>query len=606
VALPQNVLSSEPIVAAFKSPRDRVKLPLIDYELGGDDIQDPAHGLRVKVWTGRYSAGVFTLEADDVPAVAIYSRADVVEFSFTFDQNMQPFLAFQLANGFAYYRWFDATVSAFVVEQLPPGSLHPRCALDDKRASQGSVSDIVLAYIRDAALIVREQRDRFDTEYVLAEELTGYRLDNVGMNKVLRFQFKLIGPSVTADPLTEPGITPVLTSLSPSSRQEDLGAFTLVVNGANFMGSGRSTVFFDGSPLATTFETSARLTALVPAGAVDDAGSFDVFVHTSQPLTGSEDSNTLPFTVVGVPTIVDDGTGLEPPRVSIGDPAFSLAVHGTNFTPTTVVRFEGSPRVTHYGSSTVLTADMLAEDIDSLGSFLIDANEPGVGTSNAVPLFVVAPIPEITDIEPPEAFAGFGAVIVTVTGSRFDPTSVVNFNGSPRATSYIDENTLEALFTDDDMATAQHAEVTVTRAPQTSLPFEFRVRVLILEPMLRAATWVRAEEEPIATPVNAVYRYVQRTGTIVGVSIVTGEDVDGDCVIDIRKVPTVDFPPDSGDSIVGGSPPEISSGRTYVDAVLSGWDVAVTEGDCLAFVLESCANFSFVSVELEIEETPPS
>jgi len=604
--LPQNVLSSEPIVAAFKSPRDRVKLPLIDYELGGDDIQDPTHGLRVKVWTGRYSGGVFTLEASDVPAVAIYSRADVVEFSFTFDQNMQPFLAFQLANGFAYFRWFDATVSAFVVTQLPEGSLHPRCALDDKRAGQGSVSDIVLAYLRDAALIVRAERDRYETEYTLAEDLTGYRLDNVGMNRVLRFQFKLIGPSVTADPLTEPAITPVLTSLSPSSRQEDLGAFTLIVNGANFMPVGRSTVFFDGAPCPTTYESATRLTALVPAGSVDDAGSFDVYVHTSAPITGAEDSNVLPFTVVGVPTIVDDGTGLEPPRASIGDPAFTLTVHGTNFTPTTVIRIDGAERVTHYTSSVLLTADMLAEDIDSLGSFLIDANEPGVGTSNAVPLFVVAPIPTITDIEPPDAFAGFGAVIVTVTGTRFDPSSVVNFNGSPRATSYIDENTLEALFTDDDMATAQHADVTVTRAPQTSLPFEFRVRVLILEPMLRAATWVRAEETAIETPTNAVYRYVQRTGTIVGVSIVTGEDVDGDCQIDIRKVPAVDFPPAGGDSIVAAAPPEIVAGRTYIDAVLTGWDTAVTEGDCLAFVLESCAAFSFVSVELEIEETPPS
>ena len=124
-----------------------------------------------------------------------------------------------------------------------------------------------------------------------------------------------------------------------------------------------------------------------------------------------------------------------------------------------------------------------------------------------------------------------------------------------------------------------------------------------LPALLRAATWVRAEAQPIETPVNAVYRYVQHAGRVVGVAIAAG-DGEGACVIDIRKSPTASFPPAEGDSIVGATPPQIVAGRTYVDHVLGDWNVALAEGDWLAFVLKSCAGFSFVSVEIEIEGTP--
>jgi hypothetical protein len=66
----------------------------------------------------------------------------------------------------------------------------PKCSLDDKRQLQVSRSDIILAYIREGALYARQQRDRFDTEYLLKSDVGGY-LRRIGMNVQQRFQFDI-------------------------------------------------------------------------------------------------------------------------------------------------------------------------------------------------------------------------------------------------------------------------------------------------------------------------------------------------------------------------------------------------------------------------------
>ena len=187
--LPDNVLSTLVISASFQSPRDAPTRPLIDYEMGGIGISDPSKGLMVKSWRGQYIDGDFILDALAVAPVTVYSRVDVSEFSFTFDQNMKPFLTFVDPTG-AYYRWYDATIPGYAVVALPAGSITPKCSLDDKRAAQSSSSDIILAYVRAGTLYYRQQRDRFGVEYLLNSVIGGY-LVQVGMNKIWRFQFEI-------------------------------------------------------------------------------------------------------------------------------------------------------------------------------------------------------------------------------------------------------------------------------------------------------------------------------------------------------------------------------------------------------------------------------
>ena len=196
--LPNGVLSTVPVPAAFQPPHDRVKERLIDYELGGRAIQDPSEGLEVKVWTAEADeqTGSIMLSAPGVTPVEFLVVPGVQEISLAFDQNMQPALAYLTADG-AFLYWFDTTLPGFTTLALPAGSRSPRISLDDKRARQTAISDIVLAYIRGDKLYARAQRDRFSIEYELAEiPLAEYReLGQIGMNvgALPRFQFQLRG-----------------------------------------------------------------------------------------------------------------------------------------------------------------------------------------------------------------------------------------------------------------------------------------------------------------------------------------------------------------------------------------------------------------------------
>lgn len=187
--LPHNVLSTTAVSAGFLPPRNAVPVPLIDYDEGGIALSDASAGLQVKAWRCRWIAGQFIVDAIGTPPTVIYSRDNVTEFSFTFDQNMQPFLTF-VDNTGPYYYWFDTTVPGFVLVSLASDVITPKCALDDKRLPELGSSDIILAYIREGNLYYRQQRDRFGVERLLASDIGG-TLRRVGMNLVYRFQFEI-------------------------------------------------------------------------------------------------------------------------------------------------------------------------------------------------------------------------------------------------------------------------------------------------------------------------------------------------------------------------------------------------------------------------------
>jgi glucose/arabinose dehydrogenase len=72
-------------------------------------------------------------------------------------------------------------------------------------------------------------------------------------------------------------------------------------------------------------------------------------------------------------------TALHPSAAIKGDPALTLTVDGTGFTPATVLRWNGSPRSTTYISRTRLTALIPASDIDSAGSATLTVTNPSPG-----------------------------------------------------------------------------------------------------------------------------------------------------------------------------------------------------------------------------------
>jgi hypothetical protein len=70
--------------------------------------------------------------------------------------------------------------------------------------------------------------------------------------------------------------------------------FSLTIHGAGFVSE--STINWNGTPLATTFESAGKLTAVVPAGNVSTPGTVNVTVVSPAPGGGS--SNPVPFTII--------------------------------------------------------------------------------------------------------------------------------------------------------------------------------------------------------------------------------------------------------------------------------------------------------------------
>ena len=63
--------------------------------------------------------------------------------------------------------------------------------------------------------------------------------------------------------------------------------------------------------------------------------------------------------------------GLSPSGAMAGGPGFTLTVTGTNFNSNCVVSFGGNERITTFVNATQVTAEILAADIQTAGTFKV-------------------------------------------------------------------------------------------------------------------------------------------------------------------------------------------------------------------------------------------
>jgi hypothetical protein len=208
---------------------------------------------------------------------------------------------------------------------------------------------------------------------------------------------------------------PTITSISPTSTTAGSAQFTLTVNGTKFVST--STVNWNGSALTTTFVSSIKLTAIVPAANVATAGTASITVVNPPP--GGGTSNSVTFTINNpVPTT----TSISPSCTAAGNADFTLTVNGTNFVATSTVNWNGSPLATSFVSSTQLATTVPASLVATSGtaSIAVVNPSPGGGTSNAQP-FTIANTPAITSLLTATGPVGV-AFSYTITATN-NPTS---------------------------------------------------------------------------------------------------------------------------------------------------------------------------------------
>ncbi|MGH9847575.1 MAG: IPT/TIG domain-containing protein, partial [Blastocatellia bacterium] len=165
---------------------------------------------------------------------------------------------------------------------------------------------------------------------------------------------------------------PAITSLSPTAAAVGGAAFTLTVNGTNFLPE--SVVRLNSNTRATTFVSATRLMAAISAADIAAAGSAAITVVNPAPGGGTSNAVNLPINNPS-PSL----SSLSHAMTTSGGPGFTLTVNGSRFLPASVVRWNGMDRATTFVSDTRLMAEIPASDLVAPGAAQVTVFNPPPG-----------------------------------------------------------------------------------------------------------------------------------------------------------------------------------------------------------------------------------
>jgi hypothetical protein len=245
---------------------------------------------------------------------------------------------------------------------------------------------------------------------------------------------------------------PSISSLSPSSATSGGAAFTLSVNGSNFVAG--SIIKWGSTPLTTLFSSSAKLTAAVSTTLIASAAAPSVTVVNP----GGAASGGVTFSVTSnasAPSL----SALTPNSAAAGGAAFTLSATGANFVSGATVMWGGTALTTKFSNSGKLTASVPANLITVPGGLNIQVMNPGASTSGAVAFTVTAP--SIRSLSPGSEMATGSAFTLTVAGASFVSGSALYLNHTSVITSFVSAGELLATVPASLVATAGTLNVTV-------------------------------------------------------------------------------------------------------------------------------------------------
>ncbi len=200
------------------------------------------------------------------------------------------------------------------------------------------------------------------------------------------------------------------------------------------------------------------LTAVVPIGDLATAGTASVTVVNPSP--GGGTSSPLTFTINNpVPVL---GALVQTSAIA-GTAGFTLTVNGTSFVNGAVVQWNGVALVTTFVSATQLMAAVPAGDIATGGtaSVTVANPAPGGGSSAALTFTINDPVPTLGTLSQTTASAGSAAFVLTLTGTNFVGSTVVNWNGVPLATTFVSATQVTAMVPAADLLAGATISVTV-------------------------------------------------------------------------------------------------------------------------------------------------
>ncbi len=213
------------------------------------------------------------------------------------------------------------------------------------------------------------------------------------------------GGSSSSTPPSQNNPIPTISSLSPTSTSAGGAAFTLTVNGSNFLSV--STAQWNGNNRTTTYVSASQLTTSITASDIAAGGTWQVTVVNPSP--GGGTSSAVAFNTNNpAPTV----TTISPNSSEQVSTAFTLSVVGANFTTESQVNWNGA----ELGNTTLVNSNLLtlqmpanATATSSPDSVTVVNPSPGGGTSNSAGFSVPCPIPATNTAASTQTHARLGA-----------------------------------------------------------------------------------------------------------------------------------------------------------------------------------------------------
>ncbi|QOY86917.1 beta strand repeat-containing protein [Paludibaculum fermentans] len=201
---------------------------------------------------------------------------------------------------------------------------------------------------------------------------------------------------------------PKISAIAPNAATVGGPAFTLAVTGTGFTSD--ALVYFSSIPLTTTFVSSTRLDAAVPASYLNFASVVPITV-----VTASGGSAAVSLTVTDPPPPTPAVAGVSPASVDAGTSGFALSVTGSGFVQGSKVLWSGSPLTTTFQSAGALTAQVPPQLAALSGRFNISVSNPAGTTSNSTAPVSVLPV--LSSASPSSAAWNGAAFTLTATGA---------------------------------------------------------------------------------------------------------------------------------------------------------------------------------------------
>lgn len=160
-------------------------------------------------------------------------------------------------------------------------------------------------------------------------------------------------------------------------------------------------------------------------------------------------------------------TSISPAKVAAGSTALTLTISGSGFVSTSTVAVGSTSEATTYVSATQLTATVPAAQLTNGAELVVTVSNGTTASSGATTnLEVDNPAPVLTSMSTTTALADTASAVITFTGTGFVPSTVINVNGTPRATTYINSTQVSAALPSTDFVSAGTLSLTaVNPAP---------------------------------------------------------------------------------------------------------------------------------------------